>query len=101
MDALNNHELYVPPRTLKPKDLVEGKPYPLVKMMRVMTKFGGALLAHIMFTQDEKCGIFLPQSYAKALTDEALAEINSKTMDLILVGAHYKTFKYELKERQQ
>lgn len=100
MDTLNNHQLYTSRRLVKPRDLIPGHRYPLVKLQKVKTQAGHmALLADINIG-DEPCKLFMPKSYCDIMSETDIAEINASNLDLLYVGPHGLSFEYKVKERE-
>lgn len=100
MEAFNKVDLYVPYHQLKATDLEMGKRYPLIALTRLQTKFGPALAASFDFPEKGKSSVILPTAYNRQLTDEDIANINKTPHDIILLGKHFKTWKYDVVERQ-
>lgn len=83
-------------RRIKPLDLEIGKSYPLEKLERVNTEFGGGIVAKLKL-ENESVILYLPGHYMTKLTNTAIEEINSQ-QDLCLVydGPTPNSFKYKL-----
>lgn len=98
--SFNETELYKVTRVLVAMDLEQDMNYKLTKLVRVQAKFGETLMAYLEMADGEKTKIYLPQAYAKQLTDDDLAKINSDLHDLVLVGPYLHSYKYKLVPRE-
>lgn len=99
MEALNSIDLFTPLRIVRPSDLTLGGKYQLTNMYKSNTKHGEALSVNIMMG-DEKVHLYLPKAYCDKVTDDQIEEINKSSLNLVYVGPHYRTFKYEFQKRE-
>ena len=98
MDLAKKFEDYTASASVNISTLILNRPYPIVRARRITTRFGSTVLLYIRHTDEQLVQIFLPRRYASVVSDEDMAKINSKSIDLNIVykGMCEKTKTYLL-----
>ena len=71
--------------THKLEDLTEGQEYPIIKMVRVQTKFGESLKVVIKKTDEQSVSVFLPKRFNDRIKDSHIDQINDGEFEVSLM----------------
>lgn len=97
MEAFNPIAKTIVSDRVVPGELTKNKCYPLLKIDRVESQYGEAIVASILIKNVSR-KLYLPKVYAK-MTDENLEKINDESFDLKYLGPEGLSHKYTLVRR--
>lgn len=102
MEAFNQHTSAEFPELKKARELVEGKPYLIVNMRRVNTKFGNAIVTELKNEEDGNSNlfsIFLPQRFVRALVNVDLSLFCDGAHQLVFQNIQNKSPDVEMRQK--